>query len=60
MTECEFLAYNDLFRKRQAAIRAERQQTGPVRVGNIIPDVLADIEQRRQRRSQLESVGGQH
>ena len=48
MTGREFLAYNEQFGKRQVALQAEQRKSEPVRIGDIVQGVLADIE-RHQR-----------
>lgn len=55
MTEKEFLIYNQHYKQRQAAIRAEREQSEPVRLGKLIPGVLDNIQRWQQK---IESTGG--
>jgi len=46
MTDHEFIINNRLFRQRQAAIKQDRKRTEPSRISDLIPDVLADLEQK--------------
>ena len=58
MTEKEFIQANERLKQRQAAIRKAHKQAEPVRIGELIPGVLTDIERRWQRQTQIEPVGG--
>ena len=47
MTEKDFLSYNERLKQRQAAIQDERKQAEPVLIGELIRDVMDDIQRRR-------------
>ena len=50
MTEREFIAYNERLKQRQAVIKTAKEKNRPVRIGEILPDVLADIQRRSMQR----------
>ena len=51
MIEKDFLAFNERLKQRQAEIR---KQSEPVRLGEILPDVLSDIQNRCIERVSIE------